>query len=79
MATLFANGWNVPNDKVATLARAHGIVQGENDPAETTQEAIERLEDALIAHAKRPAIQMVKREKIAAELAAETDDIITEL
>jgi hypothetical protein len=76
MATLFSSGLNVPNDKVVTLARAYGIVQ---QPEETVQDAIERLENALIASMKRPAIQMVKRDKIAAELAAETNDIITEI
>ena len=79
MAILFSNGLNCPSEKVVTLARAYGIVQGQDDPDETPAEALDRLETALIWAMKRPAIQMVKREKIAAELAADTDDIITEI
>jgi len=79
MAILFKNGLNCPSEKVVTLARAYGIVQGQDDPDETPAEALDRLETALIWAMKRPAIQLIKREKEAANVAADTDDILTEI
>ena len=79
MATLFPNGLDCPNAKVVILARAHGVVQGQEDPEETAGEALDRLETALIWAMKRPAIQMVKREREAANVAADTDDILVEI
>ena len=79
MAILFSNGLNCPNDKVVTLARAYGVVQGQEDPDETAAEALDRLETALIWAMKRPAIQMIKREKESANVAAEAVDILTEI
>ena len=76
MAIIFPNGLNIPNDKVVTLARAYGVVQ---EDAETAAEALDRLETALIWAMKRPAIQMVKREREAANVAADTNDILTEI
>ena len=76
MAVIFPNGLNIPNDKVTTLARAYGVVQ---EDAETPAEALDRLETALIQAMKRPAIQMVKREREAANVAADTADILTEI
>ena len=79
MATLFSNGLNCPNEKVVILARAYGVVQGQDDPEETAGEALDRLETALIWAMKRPAIQMRKRELEAANVAADTADILTEI
>ena len=79
MAILFKNGLNCPDAKVVILGRAYGIVQGQDDPEETPAEALDRLETALIWAMKRPAIQMVKREREAANVAADTDDILTEI
>lgn len=79
MAILFKNGLNCPSEKVVILARAHGIVQGQDDPEETAAEALDRLETALLWAMKRPAIQMIKKEKEAANVAAEADDILTEI
>ena len=79
MAILFKNGLNCPSEKVVILARAHGIVQGQDDPEETPAEALDRLETALIWAMKRPAIQMRKRELEAANVAADTADILTEI
>ena len=79
MAILFSQGLNCPSDKVVTLARAYGIVQGQEDPEETPAEALDRLEAALIWAMKRPAIQMIKKEREAANVAADTDDLLTEI
>ena len=79
MAILFSQGLNCPNDKVVTLARAYGVVQGQEDPEETAGEALDRLETALIWAMKRPVIQMIKMEKEAANVAAEAVDILTEI
>jgi hypothetical protein len=69
MATLFANGWDVPNEYLAHVARLHGIVQGEGngiDPSETQAEAITRLEDTILALEHRNVKMMLKRETAAA-------------
>ena len=79
MAILFKNGLNSPDAKLVILARAYGVVQGQEDPEETAGEALDRLETALIWAMKRPAIQMIKREKESANVAAEADDILTEI
>ena len=67
---------NIPNDKVAMVGRAYGVVQEEE---ETPDEALTRLKAALIWALKRPVEQMRTREINAANVASDTADAITEV
>ena len=66
---------DIPNDKVELVGRAYGVVQFDE---ETTAAAWTRLKENLIIALKRPVIQMRRRELEAANVAAETETIITE-
>jgi predicted RNase H-like HicB family nuclease len=73
MATLFINGLDVPNDKLATLAKAFGV---RHAYGETVEEVKGRLEDAIITFIKRRAKASVKRDKFETESVTEVDDIL---
>ena len=66
---------DIPNDKIEMVGRAYGIIQQED---ETATAAWTRLKENLIIALKRPVIQMRRRELEAANVAAETETIITE-
>ena len=66
---------DIPNDKVELVGRAYGVVQFDG---ETAAAAWTRLKENLIIALKRPVIQMRRRELEAANVAAETETIITE-
>jgi hypothetical protein len=65
MATIFANGWDIPNEHIAIMGRAHNVVQGKGDgvePDETQQEALTRLEDKIIANEMNRVKRQYKQE-----------------
>lgn len=78
MATLFADGIDVPDAKLVKFAGHHSVVQGEYDPAETAGEALGRLEDVLLQIMGRSYIQFIRRELEAANVSAE-GNVLTKL
>ena len=70
-------GRNISPEKAAIIGRSQGVVQGQEDPDETPAQALARIEQACIWVIKRTAIQLLKRERIAAELVSDMDDVLT--
>ena len=76
MTIIWPNGLDIPSIHVEAVGRAFGVVQGQEDPDETPQETLARLEDTMLNDLKRRVIQMRKRE--IAQAQTNTEGYLTE-
>ena len=62
MTVIYKDGLDIPSIHIEKVGRRYGVVQGSEDPAETPQNALARLEQAILDDIERKTKQMVKRE-----------------
>ena len=72
MTVIYTNGLDIPSIHIDKVGRRYGVIQGDTDPAETPQEALARLEVAILADIERKTKQMVARENAREEVNNET-------